>query len=51
MLYGYSTDGSKESDSLGLIKIVEEAMDGFSVASEPGKWWVDSLPFRELFHM
>jgi len=41
MLYGYSVTSS---DPLHLVKIVEDAMNGFSVASEPGKWWVDSFP-------
>lgn len=45
MLYGYTTSSS---DPLDLIKIVEHAMDGFAVASEPGRWWVDSFPLCEF---
>ncbi|KAH6891913.1 cytochrome P450 [Coprinopsis sp. MPI-PUGE-AT-0042] len=40
--YGYHP-GAEGDDALGLVKIVEDAMVGFSVASEPG-WWVDSFP-------
>ncbi|KAH6900942.1 cytochrome P450 [Coprinopsis sp. MPI-PUGE-AT-0042] len=40
--YGYYP-GAEGGDALGLVKIVEDAMVGFSVASEPG-WWVDSFP-------
>ncbi|KAJ3525375.1 hypothetical protein NMY22_g10606 [Coprinellus aureogranulatus] len=39
--YGYNP--YDKQDSLSLVKIVQDAMDGFSVASEPG-WWVDSFP-------
>ncbi|KAJ7636944.1 cytochrome P450 [Roridomyces roridus] len=41
LTYGYP---SNTGDPLGLIKITEDAMHGFAVASEPGKWWVDSVP-------
>ncbi|KAJ7253713.1 cytochrome P450 [Mycena haematopus] len=41
LTYGYPSD---LGDPLGLVKIAEDAMEGFSVASEPGRWWVDSLP-------
>ncbi|KAL1759268.1 cytochrome P450 [Schizophyllum commune] len=40
MSYGYST---ANGDPLQLVKIAEDAMDGFSKASEPG-WLVDSVP-------
>ncbi|KAI5888586.1 cytochrome P450 [Schizophyllum commune H4-8] len=40
MSYGYST---ASDDPLQLVKIAEDAMDGFSRASEPG-WLVDSVP-------
>ncbi|RDB21787.1 hypothetical protein Hypma_010853 [Hypsizygus marmoreus] len=39
--YGYHTQAG---DPLDLVKIVEDAMAGFSRASDPG-WWVDSIPF------
>ncbi|KAK7047907.1 hypothetical protein VNI00_006235 [Paramarasmius palmivorus] len=39
--YGYSTH---MGDPLHLVKIAEEAMSGFALASEPGRWWVDSFP-------
>ncbi|TFK22149.1 cytochrome P450 [Coprinopsis marcescibilis] len=42
LAYGYHPS-SESNDSLGLVKIVEDAMAGFSAASEPG-WWVDSFP-------
>ncbi|KAJ2918959.1 hypothetical protein MD484_g1435, partial [Candolleomyces efflorescens] len=42
LAYGYNPNQSR-GDSLSLVKIVQDAMDGFSVASEPG-WWVDSYP-------
>ncbi|EAU81414.2 cytochrome P450 [Coprinopsis cinerea okayama7 len=42
LAYGYHPS-AEESDALGLVKIVGDAMDGFSLASEPG-WWVDSVP-------
>ncbi|KAF7334294.1 Cytochrome P450 [Mycena sanguinolenta] len=41
LTYGYPSD---LGDPLGLVKIAQDAMEGFSVASEPGRWWVDSLP-------
>ncbi|KAJ7931239.1 cytochrome P450 [Mycena leptocephala] len=41
LAYGYP---SNLGDPLGLVKIAEDAMEGFSVASEPGRWWVDSFP-------
>ncbi|KAJ7322934.1 cytochrome P450 [Mycena albidolilacea] len=41
LTYGYPSD---LGDPLGLIKIAQDAMEGFSVASEPGRWWVDSIP-------
>ncbi|KAJ7698615.1 cytochrome P450 [Mycena rosella] len=41
LAYGYP---SNTGDPLGLIKIAQEAMEGFAVASEPGRWWVDSVP-------
>ncbi|KAJ7885199.1 cytochrome P450 [Mycena olivaceomarginata] len=41
LTYGYPSD---LRDPLGLIKIAQDAMEGFSVASEPGRWWVDSIP-------
>ncbi|KAJ7054503.1 cytochrome P450 [Mycena amicta] len=41
LAYGYP---SNLGDPLGLIKIAEDAMEGFSAASEPGRWWVDSFP-------
>ncbi|KAF7291950.1 Cytochrome P450 [Mycena indigotica] len=41
LTYGYP---SNMGDPLGLVKIAENAMRGFSVASEPGRWWVDILP-------
>jgi hypothetical protein len=51
LAYGYNTSDKK--DSLALVKIVQDAMDGFSVASEPG-WLVDSFPLRKsrlhVFH-
>ncbi|TRM57459.1 cytochrome P450 [Schizophyllum amplum] len=40
MSYGYN---ATNGDPLKLVKIAEDAMDGFSKASEPG-WLVDSLP-------
>ncbi|KAI5832874.1 cytochrome P450 [Schizophyllum commune Tattone D] len=40
MSYGYPT---ANGDPLQLVKIAEDAMDGFSKASEPG-WLVDSVP-------
>lgn len=43
LTYGYPSD---LGDPLGLIKIAQDAMEGFSVASEPGRWWVDSIPAR-----
>ncbi|KAJ2936567.1 hypothetical protein H1R20_g522, partial [Candolleomyces eurysporus] len=42
LAYGYNPNQA-HGDSLSLVKIVQDAMDGFSVASEPG-WWVDSFP-------
>ncbi|KAH8799205.1 cytochrome P450 [Flagelloscypha sp. PMI_526] len=42
LTYGYSP--KDDQDPLSLIKIAEDAMAGFAVASEPGRWWVDSLP-------
>ncbi|TFK41697.1 cytochrome P450 [Crucibulum laeve] len=39
--YGYEI---QRGDPLQLVQIVEDAMDGFSRASEPG-WWVDEFPF------
>ena len=44
MSYGYST---ANGDPLQLVKIAEDAMDGFSKASEPG-WLVDSVPIRKF---
>ena len=44
MSYGYST---ANGDRLQLVKIAEDAMDGFSKASEPG-WLVDSVPIRKF---
>ncbi|GLB42628.1 putative cytochrome p450 [Lyophyllum shimeji] len=41
--YGYHTHAG---DLLNLVKIMEDAMEGFSNASEPGRW-VDSIPLRE----
>ncbi|KAJ6606685.1 cytochrome P450 [Mycena sp. CBHHK59/15] len=41
LTYGYPSDAG---DPLGLVKIAEKAMEGFAVASEPGRWWVDSFP-------
>ncbi|KAF7348556.1 Cytochrome P450 [Mycena venus] len=41
LAYGYP---SNLGDPLDLVKIAEDAMEGFSVASEPGRWWVDSFP-------
>ncbi|KAF8911741.1 cytochrome P450 [Mucidula mucida] len=41
MAYGYPAD---KGDPLQLVKIAEDAMHGFAVASEPGRWWVDSFP-------
>ncbi|KAJ7098285.1 cytochrome P450 [Mycena epipterygia] len=41
LAYGYP---SNTGDPLGLVKIAEDAMEGFAVASEPGRWWVDSFP-------
>ncbi|KAJ7089229.1 cytochrome P450 [Mycena belliarum] len=41
LAYGYP---SNAGDPLGLVKIAQDAMEGFAVASEPGKWWVDSFP-------
>ena len=43
MSYGYST---ANGDPLQLVRLAEDAMDGFSKASEPG-WLVDSVPIRE----
>ncbi|KAJ6572074.1 cytochrome P450 [Mycena capillaripes] len=45
LAYGYPSD---LGDPLGLVKIAEDAMRGFSVASEPGRWWVDSFPALKL---
>ncbi len=45
MAYGYPAD---KGDPLQLVKIAEDAMHGFAVASEPGRWWVDSFPLREF---
>ncbi|KAJ7707838.1 cytochrome P450 [Mycena metata] len=41
LAYGYP---SHLGDPLGLVKIAHDAMEGFSVASEPGRWWVDYFP-------
>ncbi|KAJ7484409.1 cytochrome P450 [Mycena latifolia] len=41
LAYGYPSDAG---DPLGLVKIAQDAMEGFAVASEPGRWWVDSFP-------
>ncbi|KAF9030131.1 cytochrome P450, partial [Hymenopellis radicata] len=41
MSYGYP---AHKGDPLRLVKIAEDAMHGFAVASEPGRWWVDSFP-------
>ncbi|KAF8217749.1 cytochrome P450 [Mycena galopus ATCC 62051] len=41
LTYGYPSD---LGDPLGFVKIAHDAMEGFSIASEPGRWWVDSLP-------
>ncbi len=30
------------------MNIAEDAMHGFAVASEPGRWWVESFPLREF---
>lgn len=45
--YGYDTGGAPHDP---LVEIVEVAMDGFARASEPGAFWVDSLPLRMLLH-
>ncbi|KAJ6532740.1 cytochrome P450 [Mycena vulgaris] len=41
LAYGYPAN---VGDPLGLVKIAQDAMAGFAVASEPGRWWVDSFP-------
>ncbi|KIY64740.1 cytochrome P450 [Cylindrobasidium torrendii FP15055 ss-10] len=43
--YGYPSDAG---DPLNLVKIAEDAMHGFALASEPGRWWVDSFPILKL---
>ncbi|KAF9493200.1 cytochrome P450 [Pleurotus eryngii] len=42
--YGYHVDGHDIKDPLNLVRIAEDAMRGFSRASEPGAYLVDSLP-------
>ncbi|KDQ22430.1 hypothetical protein PLEOSDRAFT_1019918, partial [Pleurotus ostreatus PC15] len=42
--YGYHVDGHEIKDPLNLVQIAEDAMHGFSRASEPGAYLVDSLP-------
>jgi hypothetical protein len=39
--YGYH---AKETDD-HLVQVVEDAMQGFGRASEPGAFWVDKLVF------
>ncbi|KAJ7033129.1 cytochrome P450 [Mycena alexandri] len=41
LAYGYPPN---LGDPLGLVKIAEDAMEGFSIASDPGRWWVDYFP-------
>ena len=43
--YGYTVKGDDDP----LVKIVEEAMIGFSKASEPGSFLVDRFPFCKKF--
>ncbi len=42
--YGYSVDGHDIKDPLSLVQIAEDAMRGFSRASEPGAYLVDNFP-------
>ncbi|KAL4262795.1 cytochrome P450 family protein [Pleurotus pulmonarius] len=42
--YGYCVDGHDTKDPLSLVQIAEDAMRGFSRASEPGAYLVDSIP-------
>ncbi|KAF8656969.1 hypothetical protein AX16_002324 [Volvariella volvacea WC 439] len=47
LAYGYDVYEESEfthNDPLHLVQIVQDAMGGFAVASEPGRWWVDELP-------
>jgi hypothetical protein len=37
LTYGYTATTNNDP----LVNVVEEAMHGFSVASEPGAFWVD----------
>ncbi|KAK0215658.1 cytochrome P450 [Armillaria fumosa] len=41
LMYGYP---SHIGDPLRLVNIAEDAMLGFTRASEPGRWWVDNFP-------
>jgi hypothetical protein len=45
LIYGFH--GSDDRDN-PLIQIVKKAMVGFSRASDPGAYWVDSVPLCEL---
>ncbi|KAF6747138.1 cytochrome P450 [Ephemerocybe angulata] len=42
LAYGYDPSQNR-NDPISLVKIVQDAMDGFSLASEPG-WWCDTSP-------
>ncbi|KAJ3491204.1 hypothetical protein NLI96_g879 [Meripilus lineatus] len=42
LLFGYDTNDAQEKR---LVQIVEDAMQGFARASEPGAWAVDYLPW------
>ncbi|KAI0316083.1 cytochrome P450 [Amylostereum chailletii] len=43
LTYGHKVDWETDDP---LVKIVNDAMDGFSRASDPGAYWVDRWPFR-----
>ncbi|KAF6747143.1 cytochrome P450 [Ephemerocybe angulata] len=43
MAHTRDSTAANRNDQISLVKIVQDAMDGFSLASEPG-WWVDSFP-------
>ena len=46
-MHGYTVSEAGEDP---FLVVAEKALEGFYVATNPGRFWVDFIPWRESLH-